>query len=114
MRGHLRAFVLFSCFSLFAQDTLLQRPDVRKAFAFLEANHERHLAKQVQIAEIAAPTFHEAERGKFLAEEFRKLGLARVETDTQGNVLGWRLAKRVWAISQVSSTCFKRARTATS
>ncbi|HZO57071.1 MAG TPA: M20/M25/M40 family metallo-hydrolase [Bryobacteraceae bacterium] len=90
MRGHLPAFVLFSCFSLFAQDALLQRPDVRKALAFLEANHERHLAKQVQIAEIAAPTFHEAERGKFLAEEFRKLGLARVETDAQGNVLGWR------------------------
>ena len=90
MRGSLPALLLLICVPHFAQEALLQRSDVRKALAFLEANHERHLAKQVQIAEIPAPTFHEAERGKFLAEEFRKLGLANVGTDAQGNVLGWR------------------------
>ena len=90
MRRILPAVILISFAPLLAQDALLRRADVRKALAYLEANHERHLATQVKIAEIAAPTFHEAERGKFMAGEFRRLGLTGVETDAQGNVLGWR------------------------
>ncbi|MBN8730235.1 MAG: M20/M25/M40 family metallo-hydrolase [Acidobacteria bacterium] len=75
---------------LLAQLRPFDQPPLRKALAYLEANHERHLAKQVEIAEVAAPTFHEQERAKFMAAEFRKLGLADVEIDAQGNVLGWR------------------------
>jgi acetylornithine deacetylase/succinyl-diaminopimelate desuccinylase-like protein len=44
----------------------------------------------VQITEIPAPTFHEGERAKFMAGEFRRVGLKDVEIDPQGNVLGWR------------------------
>jgi acetylornithine deacetylase/succinyl-diaminopimelate desuccinylase-like protein len=82
--------LLIAAIPVSAHDALLQQPGVRKALAFLEANHERHVARQVQIAEIAAPTFHEAERGRYMAGEFRRLGLSDVETDAQGNVLGWR------------------------
>jgi hypothetical protein len=46
----------------FSEDALLQRGDVKQALAYIEANHERTLASQVTIAEIPAPTFHEAER----------------------------------------------------
>ncbi len=76
--------------TLQADDRLLTRPEVRKALDYIRASDEAHLAKQVQIAEIPAPTFHEAERAKFLAAEFRRVGLGRVEIDKQGNVLGWR------------------------
>src|SRR5438128_9638832 len=74
----------------FADDALLQRDDVKKALADIEANHERTLAAQVTIAEIPAPTFHEGERAKYMASEFRRVGLTKVEIDKRGNVLGWR------------------------
>lgn len=73
-----------------AQDDLLKRPDVRAALDYLQANHERHLTKQVEITEIPAPTFHEGERARFMAAEFRRAGLKNVEIDKQGNALGWR------------------------
>jgi acetylornithine deacetylase/succinyl-diaminopimelate desuccinylase-like protein len=69
---------------------LLLADAVTQALAYLEANHTAHLDKQVQITEIPAPTFHEAERAKFMAGEFRRVGLKDVEIDPQGNVLGWR------------------------
>jgi len=80
------------CLSLpsFADDALLQRPDVKKALEFIESSQEKTFASQVAIAEIPAPTFHEGERAKYMAGEFRRVGLKNVEIDKQGNVLGWR------------------------
>ncbi len=75
---------------LFSDDSLLQRPEVKKALAFIEASHDKTLASQVTIAEIPAPTFHEGKRAEYMAAEFRRVGLKRVEIDKQGNVLGWR------------------------
>ena len=74
----------------FADDQLLQRDEVKRALAYIEANHERTLASQVTVAEIPAPTFHEGARANYMASEFRRVGLTRVEIDKQGNVLGWR------------------------
>ncbi len=74
----------------FADDALLQRADVKKALTSIEASHGKTLASQVNIAEIPAPTFHEGERAKYMAGEFRRASLKRVEIDKQGNVLGWR------------------------
>lgn len=68
----------------------MDRPQVKSALAFIEANHENTLESQVTIAEIPAPTFHEARRAAYMASEFRRAGLADVEIDKQGNVLGWR------------------------
>jgi tripeptide aminopeptidase len=72
---------------------LAERPQVRQALDYIRANHETHLDKQVQIAEIPAPTFHEGERAKFMQGEFRRVGLQNIEIDKQGNVLGWRPGK---------------------
>ena len=85
-------FLSLGCISVvaFADGVLLQRADVKKALAFIEASHQKTLDMQVMIAEIPAPTFHESERAKFMAGEFRKVGLKNVEIDKQGNVLGWR------------------------
>jgi acetylornithine deacetylase/succinyl-diaminopimelate desuccinylase-like protein len=45
---------------------------------------------QVEITGIPAPTFHEAKRAAFLAEQFRELGLCNVRLDEAGNVLAER------------------------
>ncbi len=47
---------------------------------------DRILDLAVQIQQIAAPTFHEAERGKFVLEMFSKEGLSDLQTDSVGNV----------------------------
>jgi acetylornithine deacetylase/succinyl-diaminopimelate desuccinylase-like protein len=89
-------FLVVACgvlsFSLlgFAAEPLTQRADVKRALAFIEHAQEKTLASQVTIAEIPSPTFHEGERAKFMAEEFRRVGLTKVEIDKQGNVVGWR------------------------
>src|SRR5688572_15772086 len=80
----------YSVFPALADDPLLQRPEIRKALAYIEGSHEKTLATQVTIAEIPAPTFHESERAKYMAGQFRLRGLKNVEIDKQGNVLGWR------------------------
>src|SRR6266481_2891094 len=67
----------------FADDQLMQREEVKKALAYIEENHERTLASQVTIAELPSPTFHEDERAKYMASEFRRVGLANVEIDKQ-------------------------------
>lgn len=80
------------------QSDLPQRADVKKALAYIEANHDRHVEKQIQISEIPAPTFAEKERGAFLASEFRRIGLKDISTDPRGNVMGWRYGKSPRAI----------------
>lgn len=75
---------------LHADDSLLARPEVTKARAWLRENHEAQIRKQIEISEIPAPTFQEQKRAAFLAAEFRRLGLKEVEIDPRGNVLGWR------------------------
>jgi tripeptide aminopeptidase len=87
---HLALYLVCLCLPNFADDALLQRPDVKKALELIESSHEQTLTSQVTIAEIPAPTFHESERAKYMAAEFRRVGLKNVEIDKQGNVLGWR------------------------
>jgi tripeptide aminopeptidase len=87
------ALFLLAAGGCLAQEGLQEQPNVKKALNYLEANHERHFAKQIEIAEIPAPTFHEAERARFMEKEFRRVGLKDVEIDKQGNVLGWRPGK---------------------
>ena len=80
--------------------TAQQDPDVTKALDYIKANHQRHLDKQVQIAEVAAPTFQEGERARLMAEEFRRVGLKDVEIDSAGNVqLGGDRAQRLTFLS---------------
>lgn len=85
------AFLLiFSLAALQAEDSLLARPDVAKARAWIRDNHEAQIRKQIEISEIPAPTFQEQKRAAFMAGEFHRLGLKDIETDPRGNVLGWR------------------------
>lgn len=60
------------------------------ARAALAANDERIVAAQVALSEIPSPTGGEQARGAWVAERFRRLGLAQVRVDDVGNVLGMR------------------------
>src|SRR5690348_7055561 len=60
------------------------------ARARLAARDDAILHAQITLAEIAAPTGEEEERGAFVAERFRAMGLQHVETDAAGNVVGRR------------------------
>ena len=75
---------------VFAQEDPLSRPDVRKALAWIEQHNAQTIEKQIAIAEVPSSTFQEDQRGKYMAAEFRRLGLQNIETDKRKNVLGWR------------------------
>lgn len=49
---------------------------------------------QITLAEIAAPTGEEQERGAFVASRFHAIGLRDVEIDEAGNVVGRRPGRR--------------------
>ncbi|MEZ5402336.1 MAG: M20/M25/M40 family metallo-hydrolase [Bryobacteraceae bacterium] len=83
--------VLLAPLLAFAQ---AQSPAVGRALSHIQARHEATLDFQVRVAEIPAPTFHESERAKFMADAFRRIGLKDVEIDAKGNVLGWRPGRR--------------------
>lgn len=56
----------------------------------LAARDAAILHAQITLAEIAAPTGEEAERGAYVASRFSALGLTDVEVDDAGNAIGRR------------------------
>jgi acetylornithine deacetylase/succinyl-diaminopimelate desuccinylase-like protein len=77
------------CARAWGADALPTRPDVRQALAHIQDHEQAQIARQIAIAQIPAPPFHEEARAKALAEEFRRVQLQDVEIDGIGNVLGW-------------------------
>ncbi|MFQ5695547.1 MAG: M20/M25/M40 family metallo-hydrolase [Terriglobia bacterium] len=65
-------------------------PAVQRAVAFFTREADWILQQQIRLTSIPAPPFHEEERGRYLEEEFRALGLRNVHRDEIGNVLGER------------------------
>jgi tripeptide aminopeptidase len=64
-------------------------PRVRQALAKLATSAPALTEEQISITEIAAPPFHEAARGKYLAKLLASAGL-NVQSDEIGNVIGER------------------------
>jgi tripeptide aminopeptidase len=69
---------------------LFARPDIRKALDYIQTHERAQIEKQIAIAQIAAPPFHEHVRANAMAQEFRRAHLQDVDIDPIGNVLGWR------------------------
>lgn len=69
---------------------LVLHPGAAAALSCLEAETDRTLSDAITICEIPAPSFHELERARWVAEQFAALGLADVTTDDLGNVYGRR------------------------
>ncbi len=73
-----------------AVDQLMALPRVRTALDWLDGHADGVVSEAVTICEIPAPTFHEARRAAWVADQFRALGLRDVEMDDLGNVYGRR------------------------
>jgi tripeptide aminopeptidase len=62
----------------------------KDASAFLDRTHDRIVNETIQLTEIPAPPFKEAQRAKAFLELLRQTGLSSVEIDPEGNVTGLR------------------------
>lgn len=62
----------------------------KAAVAALDADHDRIVAETIQLTEIPAPPFKEAARGQAYMAMLKAAGLADVEMDAEGNVMGLR------------------------
>jgi tripeptide aminopeptidase len=71
-------------------DTIFTHRSLAPSHARLAAHDDAIVRAQITVAQIAAPTGEEHERGGWVARRFRDAGLADVHTDSAGNVIGRR------------------------
>jgi len=63
---------------------------VVRLLAAVDRDHDRIVADNIALAQIAAPPFKEAPRGAAFANLLREAGLTEVARDSEGNVTGLR------------------------
>lgn len=68
-------------------------PKVQKGLQIAQDQTERAMVEQVELCEIASPTFHEETRAKEIARRMKEYGLTDVTMDGIGNVVGVRKGK---------------------
>jgi tripeptide aminopeptidase len=97
MRSTAAALITLLSLSLAAQDSpaarvkrVLADSQFGAAMAVIDRDHDQLVADIVTITEIAAPSFKEDKRGTAFLEMLRRTGLADVERDAEGNVMGLR------------------------
>jgi len=71
-------------------DTVLTHRSLTPAHARLAARDDAIVRTQIAVAQIAAPTGEEQERGGWIARRFRDCALTDIHTDDAGNVIGRR------------------------
>ena len=69
---------------------LVDSPGFKQAGAFISGDQDRFVRELVTLTEIPAPPFKEQARAKAFMEMLRQQGLADVEMDPEGNVMGLR------------------------
>jgi tripeptide aminopeptidase len=81
---------------------------VRAAFEGFRSGEAQFALWQMEMSRIAAPPFGEEQRGAWLADRFRDLGLQNVQIDEVGNVFGVRpgVGSRFVALSAHIDTVF--------
>jgi acetylornithine deacetylase/succinyl-diaminopimelate desuccinylase-like protein len=70
--------------------SLLGVPVIQQAFHFIDQMRAELDEELVRICEIPAPPFKESARAREIARRFEEIGLARVRTDEEGNVIAER------------------------
>ena len=73
-----------------AVQRIVASPAFKTAVATLEREHDRTVADIVTLTEIPAPPFKEAAKGRAYMAMLKADGLAEVEMDPEGNVMGLR------------------------
>ena len=84
------AWIAASSLSAQEPSALLADPAVKAALDTAKANEPKTIEQEIRICEIAAPPFHETQRGLELQRLFNDLGLKDVRIDSAGNVIGVR------------------------
>jgi acetylornithine deacetylase/succinyl-diaminopimelate desuccinylase-like protein len=90
------ALTLLLCRSVSAQSAdenakqIINSDKFKAAQSFIEKDYDRFMSEIVQLTEIEAPPFKEEKRAKVYLEMLRQHGLANVEIDAEGNVMGIR------------------------
>src|SRR5579884_2628828 len=69
---------------------LASLPSVRSAMQWFRDQEAEFARWQMELARIPAPPFGENERGEWVGEQFRALGIKEVTKDKVGNVLAYR------------------------
>ena len=69
---------------------LLNSAPFKEATAFLERDYDRFVRELIALTEIPAPPFKEQQRAAAYLQLLRGVGLADVELDAEGNVMGVR------------------------
>jgi tripeptide aminopeptidase len=70
--------------------SLLGAPGIQQAFQFINEIRGELDEELVRICEIPAPPFKEEARGREIARRFEEIGLARVRSDEEGNIIAER------------------------
>jgi acetylornithine deacetylase/succinyl-diaminopimelate desuccinylase-like protein len=70
--------------------SLLKSAHVRRAYRLIDELQTELDDELVRICEIPAPPFKEQARARFVSERFQQIGLSRVRTDEEGNVIAER------------------------
>ncbi len=73
-----------------ALDALVSDPQIQRALSFMETDQEEIIQRQMELASIPAPTYHEEEKARRLLELLRSEGLEECRIDEQGNCSGIR------------------------
>jgi acetylornithine deacetylase/succinyl-diaminopimelate desuccinylase-like protein len=69
---------------------IVASPSFKEATAFIESDQERFVRELIALTEIPAPPFKEAARARAFMTLLQQHGLADVEMDGEGNVMGLR------------------------
>lgn len=69
---------------------LLKSSHIHRAYRFIDELRTELDDELVRICEIPAPPFKEEARARFVAQRFRDIGLSRVRSDEEGNVIAER------------------------
>src|SRR5208337_297655 len=87
---------LFSRSSAFSRVTALaSRRPVHAAFAWMHNNPQVIMGWQAEMVAIPAPPFGERARSAWIAARFAEAGLAHIQTDDAGNVIGFLPAAKL-------------------
>ena len=69
---------------------LLDSAEFKTATSFIQSDQARFVKELIELTEIPAPPFKEERRAKAYLDKLRESGLADVEMDAEGNVMGVR------------------------
>lgn len=72
---------------------LLDQEAIKRGLSFIEQDHKRTIAEQIEMTEIPAPPFKEQVRAEDYMRRLKELNLEDVKMDDEGNVYGIRRGK---------------------